>query len=253
MIPITITDSMPLDAAFTLTLMIESRRERAEGWRIDLVEQFPPLFDLLGDYYLGGYSWSNTADKHKLMLLHKAHDYGGGYASPADIARDYIRVKYPKPLRCRTDQYHEVVKKPRYSPLYARPIALGEAVYVDLKSAYWNILRAVGWSADYMPGKFLGVRDTVNDFPFPYIKEARNALATVSLPGKINVWRGGKLASIDSKQRATNIMVYALLQDVLHGIAHDMMFAGAHYVYTDGYILPTAYLDRAFEVAASWA
>jgi hypothetical protein len=96
------------------------------------------------------------------------------------------------------------------------------------------------------------VGESNQDFPLPHIKESRNSLVTVGLPGSSNMWDGTKLVSKRMNKKRINMQIWAIVQDVLNGIAYDMRRAGAVYIYTDGYIFPESSIDLPFEIAASW-
>jgi hypothetical protein len=226
--------------------------ERGQG-RVDhVVDEMPDLVGMR-PMFLGSFSWTACDGKERWCLKQHCISSISGQMTWGDMARSYIAIKYPDFRgRVTSAQYDEVVKKHRRAPLYAQPCRIKDALYLDLKSAYWSIMQAVGWDCEYFPGQFLGVGDTMEDFPYWMYKLARNCLVTSALPGKINLWDGQNIQIIKGKRGKVNLVLYALIMDVLNGVASEMVEAGAMYVATDGYIIPTSALSVCSEIAASW-
>lgn len=244
-----------LDKFMTLIIMNEIAMERNAEWSIEIVNEFPQIREIKSPVMLGSFAWSSLVLRRKWMQEKQTTDLGGGHVTPADIARDYLTSRGHKTSRRRmtTNQYQKLVVHRKSAPLYAEPCEIENAVYVDLTSAYWSILRVVGWDLEYNPNRYLAVGQSVDDFPVPENKLARNCLVTVGVNGSMNMWTGEVFKSIKKPNPFSNMMLYGLVMDVLNGIAYDMVhYAGAKYVHTDGYILPERNIDLAFEVAARW-
>jgi len=217
-----------------------------------VVSQWPSLQEINEPMYVGSFSWTTSSTKRKIVLRPYASAIYAPLLTPADIARDYLSVKYPKRARISSRQYWDI-KVHRSAPLYANPGYLSNGFYVDLKSAYWSILQVIGWDVDYLPGRFIGVRSSVQDFPFPDYKLARNCLVSVGLPGKSTLWTGSEIVQQRRPNRMINLVLWSAVQDVLNSIAADMIDrAGALYVHTDGYIVPASKIQDAFAVADEW-
>lgn len=244
---------LTVDQQMMLVHMLEHAEERAEGWTKHLIEDWFPVTRLTERTVLGSFVWTQSSSKVKWMLKRHAVDIGAGFCTPGDIARDYLAVKFGKRRpRISTPQYEDCVKIKRSAPLAALP---GEydGIYMDLKSAYWSILKVTGWDVEYRPGRYLGVGQDVRDFPAGHIKLARNCLVSCGLPSQLRIWTGSDLAWVKTPNRFINLMLWALVQDVLNGIAYDMVhFAGAVYVHTDGYIIPADREADAHNVAEAW-
>ena len=239
----------------TLQAMNEIRREKSDGMNIKIVTRFPPLSELKGMTFLGSFSWTSKATNEKWIMQSHAYELGAGYVTPSDIARDYIAVKFAGVrLRCNSRQWQEVVKERKSQPLFAAPCTLTKAYYIDLKSAYWQILQLGGWDVDYSPKRFLSPRSDVYDFPVPEIKLARNCLVSMGLPSGVNVWIPNVGFAHRKPQKASvNLILWGLVQDVLHGVAYDLLqCAGAVYINTDGYIIPDNRMSEASAVLDSW-
>lgn len=239
----------------TLDRMNQYRQEKNAGQTIYLVDRFPALSELKSLTFLGSFSWTSPSTKERWVLKSVAYNLGGGVVTPSDIARDYLFIKFgDKRLRCNSKQWAEVVKKKKHQPLFADPCTLTSAFYLDLKSAYWQILMLGGYDVDYMPQRFLSPRSDVYDFPVPSIKLARNCLVSMGLPSGANVWIPNHGFERKKATRANpNLILWGFVQDVLHGFAYDMVrLASAKYVNTDGYIIPADKMPEAEMVSASW-
>lgn len=239
----------------TLEAMNALRKEKLEGMTVYIVDRFPELQSLTAMTFLGSFAWTSKASGEKWIKKNYAYDIGGGWVTPADIARDYLTVKFGnKPQRCNKKQWEEVVKNRKHQPLYASPCTLTNAYYLDLKSAYWQLLMLGGWNVEYMPGRYLSPRSDVYDFPVPEIKLARNSLVSMGLPSGTNVWIPGHGFEQKKPYKPNvNLILWGFVQDVLHGLAYDMINrAGAVYANTDGYIVPADNLKFADWVADEW-
>lgn len=256
--PLTLTRKAtkdPVGQAHTLLLMNELREKKNEGMTVYIVDRFPQLSELKAMTYLGSFSWTSQATKEKWIKKSHAYNIGVPYVTPSDIARDYLEIKFGnKRQRCNSRQWREVVAKRKHQPLYAEPCELEAASYLDLRSAYWQLLMLGGWDVEYSPKRFLSPRSDVYDFPVPEIKLARNCLVSMGLPSGANVWipEYGFAQRVPHKPNV-NLILWGFVQDVLHGLASDMVTrAGAVYVNTDGYIVPDSRIKDALEVAESW-
>lgn len=211
--------------------------EKLSVYETILLDRWFPITSLDVPAVIGSFCITSKQAKKRWIIRPQAHDIGAGWCTPGDIARDYLKVKFPnyKP-RITTAQYQEVIAKKRLTPVYCEPFE-GDLVYVDIVSAYWNILRTTGWKPEYSPGRYLSREYDVTDFPYHYIKMARNSLVTVGMTGSIQIYDGrGNLKFVKRPNPFVNTMLWATVCDVLNGVAHDAIVAGAKYVYTDGYI-----------------
>jgi hypothetical protein len=246
----TIAAASDLDQTVMLAHMVAALQER-EQYEVHIRETFPKLTTIHEPVFVGSFTWTCQQEKWKILQSKNAISTPAGWASPAELARNYITIKYPKRRRVTTDQYHEIMK-PRSQPLLAHPGTYGDCVYLDLKSAYWSILKVIGWDVEYFPGRWLGVRSDVSDYPFQDFKLARNSLVSVGLVGRANYWTGDKLISVRKSNGLVNMALWSAVQDILNGIALDMEKAGALYINTDGYIFRSQAAELAYEVAESW-
>lgn len=240
------------------SLVMDEMKQRSEdmrkGWTVELTSIFPPITTFKDMVIIGGYTWTLPNRRHRIIKESDAWNFGGlGWLSPADIARDYLHVKYKnRRKRITTSQYDACVKNKPQAPIHSMPCKLPDAVYIDVHSAYWSIVRAVGWDVSYNPGKWLTCQSTVEDFPCPSIKAARNCLVSLGLPGGMTVWTGERLTVQKKSNPFINLVLWRLVQDVLNGIAWEMIGIGAVYVMTDGYIVSRDTLGLAIEIIEEW-
>jgi hypothetical protein len=253
------TDFMSVDDRFTLEqalMALDMKRravERAEGWTVHLIDKWFDPFKLEYPTIMGSFSWTQVSTKTKWIIKKHATDVSGVWQTPGGVARDYLHIKYGNEYRrVTTSQYESTVKTWRSPPLYAVPCELESAVYLDLKSAYWQIVRRGGWDVDYNPGRWLMKQSDVSDFPYPFLKMARNCLVSMGLSAHINMWHDGQLKPFKKGSSFANMVLWSFAQDVLNGFAYDMVRAGAVYVHTDGYIIPADVEPLAYEIADSW-
>lgn len=193
--------------------------------------------------------------KEKWILKSKARNYGGGYCTEMDIARDYLTVRYGgKRRRITTSQYNLFRSEKPSPPLYASPCEIENALYLDIKSAYWQIIQRVGWDVDYNRDRYMLKRSDNSDFPFPNYKLARNAMVSITRSSSIATYypNTGGIISRKVKNNFMNDSLWFVVMDVLNGVANDMIKIGAKYVHTDGYIIDSSLLEAAQNVFDSW-
>lgn len=233
-----------------LDMMFERARKRQT--KSDYyIGDLPQLRDLPTRTIIGLTSYFQTVEHNRFILPLSVVDIGFGQQTQSEIARDYLSVKYARRPAIRLSQLPELTK-PRNAPQYCRPTEQFEGVYIDLKSAYWSILKLGGWDVDYMPFKWLSRRSTVNDFPAPQLKVARNTLVSLSRQSHLTIWTGNKLIQEKAPAQFLNSALWAFTMDVLHSIAFEMKQIGALYINCDGYILPVEKEAQAFDVIRSW-
>lgn len=237
----------------TLDQIIAIQKERNERYNVHLLDKWFGLSRLHHPAFVGSFAITSPSIGQKWILKHYARDVGGGWATPSDLARDYIKVKYPdRRKRMTTAQYKDQFHNRRNAPFFANPVEYDDGYYIDLKSAYWSIILSVGWDVDYHAGRWLEVKSDNFDFPFPDDKLARNCLVSIGLNGKLQMWDGDKM-NIQSKPNAyINMNLWTLVQDVLNGVAYDVVLAGADYVYTDGYICKAENLYSVTSAISRW-
>ena len=170
------------------------------------------------------------------------------------ISRDFVAISYSDILpRCDNANWIEcenVIKQ--FKPQYALPGVYEDCVMVDLSSAYWNIIRRIGYTVRYRPGKSLGVSDPIEWFPWSENKLARAMLLTTALESGIWWWDGDARISFEKKFNALyQPMLVAAVYDTLHGVAADAKDLLLYYN-VDGGIIRQAHLPLWNEIASSW-
>ena len=226
--------------------------EKQSKQEIEIVSKMPSLYDIQDYVMLGSFSWYHQQAKKRTLLRPFSMLFPEVVATPSDLVRSYLDIKYPK-LRAMRSQI-AAWRVPYSQPLYAQPHETESGVYLDLKSAYWSIIQVVGWDVDYFPGQWLGRGNPMHDFPYPDFKLTRNCLATAGLVNDRSVWDGYKQTYQNTKMGNAhiNLGLWALLMDVLQCVAFDAVGAGAFYVHTDGYIADSRNIDRLQEAIAAW-
>lgn len=233
--------------------------DKYSGYTVHLLDKWSdyPLTKITVPCYVGSFSISSPTTKQRWLLKENAISFAGTYVSPADLARIYIGVKYgDKKRRICTAQWKNFYESYRQMPLYGYPVHLENAYYVDIRSAYWSILTAVGWDVQYTPGRVLSMKDPITcyDFPFAHIKMARNCLISIGAEKDrmIKFWTGERLEYRKGGNNFINRMLWCLVADVLNGVADDCIKHGAVYAYTDGFIVPGDRVRSIEAVIESW-
>jgi hypothetical protein len=156
------------------------------------------------------------------------------------IARDYLKIKYKIGPRTKKEQYRLIREGQYPPPNVAIPSSYSEGVYIDIKAAYWNLMKIVGWHLDYYHGKWLSPGTAPADFPFPENKILRNCLVSAGIPGKILRYdpgsKGDPFSQINPRSPLENLGLFRLITDILNLIASVSLEMGAIYVNTDGFI-----------------
>lgn len=249
----TFTVSDPGQAAALLSVWGRIAERQADLSSLNLVRRlpYPDTFDPHAVWF-GSFTRYVPATKSRWIQKDVAVHQGDIVASPTDLARFYIEAKYPKRLRA-TGRQVRFFSPQRIVPLYAQVGSWSEEhVYIDVKSAYWSILRVLGWDVEYFPSGLLVKRSDVSDFPYPDNKVARSALVSMGLPGDALMYHKGRLKPV-SIRRNVNLGLWSAVQDVLHGIAAESMrYADVKYINTDGLIVPANQAEDVKDVIRSW-
>lgn len=217
---------------------------------VRLVKEWPDL-RMTPPANLGAHSWSGLGGDWRWIHVDGYVNFYGAWATAGQIAREYLYQNYTLPLRASGAQVRSA-EEHRQPPLYASVGKWGDGAYIDLKSAYWNIMLTVGWDVDYMAGKYIGRGVPPWSFPLPHNKQARNALLGCTYGGDMTIWTGEEIIYKKAGNRLKNKLLHAVTMDILNGIAYEMIMVGAKYVNTDGYIVPYNRIDEAQAVIEAW-
>lgn len=213
----------------------EERHKKADHI---IYTNFPDIREMHTMIFWGVFSWSIPANKERWLKKGTGVTIGRLVSTPGDIVRDYLNFYHPTKLRAIHSEmltYEQEVS----APLYVRRSIIPKAMYVDITSTYYSIVKMVGWNITYKPGLWLTPGRAPLDFLLPEHKAARNYLVSIGLPGPMMVWNGYQMELKSARNLHTNLGLWHLVMDVLHAIAHYAVSLGAIYVHTDGYILPT--------------
>jgi hypothetical protein len=223
-----------------LNILIERAKKRQDQWRTIPVRQLPDPYSLTETTILGSYSYSKLSSRTRIVVKKDCVTLDGDLIeTPSAIARDYLREKYKRGPIIKSVQAAALMDSLYGVPNYAKPRLFEHGFYVDIKSAYWSIMKISGWNVDYWPGKWLSIGTPPDDFPFYNHKIARNCLVSAGVPSKILRYTPrGQFDEMRVGSPLANISLFKLIQDVLNSIAEESIAAGAIYVNTDGFIAP---------------
>lgn len=224
------------------------KRQEANTYRYD---DFPELKEIDTKTFLGSFSWFTPAWHIRFIDSNGVYNVGYGDQTAPEIARDYIAVKYGRSPAVKKFQLPELQRE-RNAPLLSMPGVYPDMCYIDIKSAYWSIIRIIGWDVDYMPGEWLSIRSNNEDFPGKDVKVARSSLVSLCQSQMMSMWDGHRLYSEKSTSNIFNSALWACVFDVLNGVADDMVCMGAKYVHTDGYIIERSKADEAIAKIREW-
>lgn len=233
--------------------MAELARARQEKYSTVVWEHMPSILDYRERVILGMTSWCLTESAQRYLLKSALVENGNGPQTGPEIGRDYLKAKYPGQRQRAFSEQRDNLLLHRSPPLYCLPGRIPSAAYVDIKSAYWSIIMAVGWDVDYYPEHWLGKKSHNRDFPLVREKVARNSLVTAGLSSPRRVWTGYGFRTEHSQNTHLNYGIWAVCQDVLNAIAGVAVFKlGAQYCHTDGFIIRSERAQDLIDYIASW-
>jgi len=212
---------------------------------------FPSIRDFTTTTWIGTFSWSNQTMRQRIIDADAIVDLFGVPQVPPEVARDYLRAKYTEKRRHTTEQF-AAINENRSAPLYARTGFYQDMALVDIQSAYWSIVKIIGWDVDYNPSRWLGKRSDNDDFPLPDNRIARNSLVSAGLMTPTHLWDGTQLMKLKAHNPYVNYSLWACCQDILNSIATIALKAGAVHVHTDGFIVPIRNANYLIEEIARW-
>jgi hypothetical protein len=143
-----------------------------------------------------------------------------------------------------------------YHPLYANPTRIENAVYIDLSSAYYTIVKAY-FPCQYKRNSYLSIPRSVRINEEEFLSKIAK-VSTISLARQTHALLVRKSNSktefkhIKRKNQFLNDIV-AFVYDYLHALAKIIIAeAGAEYVHTDGYIIPEQNLRKAEDILSNY-
>lgn len=231
---------------------------RREKWNTEVVYSLPKAFDLTEAAIIGSFSVCLLSSRQRILSNRALLSVNGTHDTATTLARDYLTVKFGVGGRISKDQ-GVAVSEVNPNPLYAKPARYEHGFYIDIRSAYWSIMRVVGWQVDYFPQKWLmrgrGVRDFPWQKPTRTQKLARNALVSACSVHPMTLWSPNdrKFYEVNKGNPLINKQLLSLVSDVLNAIAAETIAAGAVYVATDGYIAPDyGSATKVLQVVEDW-
>lgn len=226
-----------------LQAIAERVHKRQEKWKTKIVTHFPALPEIEEKAILGTFSYCLQESKTRLLNSTTLLKVNGTSDTISSVCRDYLIIKHRRPPKIKSEQAKEVMQVPP-PPIFVQPAGYSHGYYLDLKNAYWQVLKVTGWNVDYWPNKWLGKTSSVEDFPFQgdthNEKMARRLLVTTGIMSKMTYWIPEKQITREVKHANSliNWQIWRLVRDILQCVAQDAVKAGAIYANTDGYIAP---------------
>jgi hypothetical protein len=235
--------------------MEEKAKEKNLARESVVIDDFPDYTRMWDRVIIGDYSMTAMIAK-KRWLIQDVTLYAFGFPqTPTELTRLYIGIKYKLPLPIRKEQAIAVAQA-RPMPLLARPGKYGRGVYIDIKSAYWQIVKAIGWNVAYYPNRYIGKESDVSDMPkfLQENKPARAALVSTSRKSSLAIWNGEKILNEPTFNPMLNMRLVCLVSDVLQSVAREMKesIPCLPYSNTDGFIVPETHIRTAKSILQSW-
>lgn len=197
---------------------------------------------------LGGFSVLDLDSKIKYLVSDAIYHRADTLIAHTDILRSHLDEsisligRRKMPYIPASLAYLEIS-----APLAANPGTYWDAVYVDLKSAYFSIYSKSGLDAQMsLTGRAYLSQGAIRPTDWPILSRPgrQQKLAKVSLYGMSRSTRlrrivDGQLRSVYLRSSYFNPSVHGLIMLILHDIAaFAAAECSAHYIHTDGYIIP---------------
>lgn len=180
--------------------------------------------------------------KTKTVFIYPSHLQEGTLFTHQSIARKIVEhaLKLTGRRRYPSNNYldKEALLKP---PIYCKPVT-GDLVYIDLKSAYFQIYKRMPLYPREIRGRWNDAPPYLADFlpldieKFKLIRNSIGGLWRANVSTRIS---GGKLVRTERIFPTTSFDSWQLLQTFLHTIGRIAIYMGAYYVNNDGYIFRT--------------
>ncbi len=236
--------------------MITRAHDRREHYKTIEMPALPDVAYFNQVAIVGSYSIVLMSDRMRLLNEPACLQIDHCKETPPAIARDYLNLTYKRGPLIKHSQYDHLRLRFQAPPLLAIPTdaRMGLLWYIDIRSAYWSIMRNVGWNVDYWPGKWIREGQPPDDFPFASHKVARNCLVSAGLSTEVPMFKPPDIFyQAHRGNNLSNIGLFCLITDVLHSIAGEAREAGAIYINCDGFIVDTLRAKEKVEaIIASW-
>lgn len=247
----TLQQNIANDATLSHLLIGQALASKYIGWDIHKVSELPSIRSYDELVFGGGFSYTFPQRQMKAIVEDYAVRIVDIDATPSAIAREYLKMHYPAKRRAFNLQ-RVAILQPRKAPGFVDPGVYPDMVYADVVSAYWSIMKLVGWDVDYYPENFVLAGRAPLDFPFPDNKLARNCLLSSAMLTTVEIWKNRSWSYHRRGSSLINYSLVALVMDVLNALAWDALECGAVYVATDGYIIPRDNLGKLSDRVTSY-
>ncbi len=218
--------------------LVDRAKERHSKNEHIVYSSFPDIRHIRTMIYWGVFSWSIPKYRERWLIKSAAVDVEGYASTPGDIVRDYLDYWHPRPLRC-IGAEARMYQTPMSAPLYSTAHTIQNGTYIDISSAYFSIVKMVGWNINYLSEMWVIAGRAPIDFPLADHKGARNYLVSIGRPTPMLIWNGYEFKQKTARNVHTNLGLWHLVMEILHSIAAYAIACSAQYVHTDGYIIPT--------------
>ena len=227
---------------------------RRENWHTEETPVLPPFEWMDETCIVSKHTRIDLETKRRYLLDTVLISVNGTKETPGAVARDYLKCKYKHGPKWTASQREKIREELVDSPVYVAPCIFDEGYYIDIRACFWSVMVRCGWQVCYFPGEYLLIDTPPLDFPFAENKRARNCLVTVGRSSQLQLWTPDKGTFEQHKPNyLANTQLYCLIMDCLHGIANEVVAAGAVYVATDGYIAPNyKTMLKVCEIVKSW-
>lgn len=214
----------------------------------------PYLEDIKEKAVLG--SFSITTQQTKYVQEQNLIGIDGQFDTVPSVCRDWIDLSYGKSIPYADAETRAAcaVSIASFKPQLARPGVYSDMAMVDLKSAYWSIIKVLGYTCTYRPNKSLsgGERMGQDEWLFGANKTARAMLIATALKGGLWLWDGKGGIKYQAKPNyLQQDMLVACVYDVLHAIAAECKDLFVYYN-VDGGIMHSSHVPIWEEACESW-
>ena len=224
---------------------------RHKTYRHVIYTSFPDIRDIPVRVFWGVFSWVIPSEKTRYVKRKSIVPCTVLASTPGDVVRDYLDYYHPRKLRAIAAEAANY-RQHKSAPLFFKPSITRKAMYIDIDSCYFSIVSITGWNVNYYPGKWLTPGRAPLDFPLSKAKGARSYLTSIGLPGRLAIWTGSQMLSLNAPNAHINLGLWSVTQDILHSIANTAISLGSTYVHTDGCIIPEDKAEQYMNYVKSW-
>lgn len=156
---------------------------------------------------------------------------------PGEAARTELRRAFPGLKRVGWFRQQMFLLDYRQPVFYSQPWQSEDGVYIDLKSAYWNIYRRLWLDVAFPRGSgtlpLWGVAERLEKW-----KLARNSVVGMTVARQAVGIKGSRRIPFKTDNPFFTPHLWATVQEILHELAVFACGFGCQYIATDGYLFP---------------